>query len=308
MNQLIHFDKAKYELSLATKIDEIKEIRDKAEALRAYTKQVGESLEMQNQCAEIKIRAERRAGELIPDMKEQGKRTDLTSLHNESKLKEAGISESQSHRWQTIAKMPEEDFEKHIAETKDNGEELTSVGIYRAAKQDTIATKWTGDPESYTPSKYIESARRVMGSIDVDPASDESANQAVKAHIHYTKKTNGLDKSWNGSIFLNPPYSQPDIRLFIDKLLQEIKSGNTKQAVLLTNNNTDTRWFADAANAATGICFTLGRINFYKPDNTITQPTNGQAFFYFGNNLKRFADEFKQYGLIYTLYEFTSDD
>ena len=67
--ELIHFNKAKQELSIATKIDEVKEVRDKAEALRAYAKQSNESLEMQNQCAEIKIRAERRAGELLKDQK-----------------------------------------------------------------------------------------------------------------------------------------------------------------------------------------------------------------------------------------------
>ena len=40
----------------ARTIDEIKDIRDKAEALRLYAKQAGESLEMQNSVAEIKLR------------------------------------------------------------------------------------------------------------------------------------------------------------------------------------------------------------------------------------------------------------
>ena len=55
---LVHFARARRELALATRIDEVKIIRDKAEALRQYLKQAGESLDMQNQCAEIKIRAE----------------------------------------------------------------------------------------------------------------------------------------------------------------------------------------------------------------------------------------------------------
>ena len=66
--QLIHLNQARQALALAKSIDEVKNIGDKAEALRAYAKQAGMSLEMQNECAEIKLRAERRAGELLVEM------------------------------------------------------------------------------------------------------------------------------------------------------------------------------------------------------------------------------------------------
>ena len=65
---LTHFDKARQELELATRIDEVKSIRDKAAAIQAYLKQSGESLEIQNMAAEIKIRAEQRAGEILSEM------------------------------------------------------------------------------------------------------------------------------------------------------------------------------------------------------------------------------------------------
>ena len=42
--QLAHFNKARRELALVTRIDEVTEIRNKAEALRVYAKQAGESL------------------------------------------------------------------------------------------------------------------------------------------------------------------------------------------------------------------------------------------------------------------------
>jgi len=170
-----------------------------------------------------------------------------------------------------------------------------------------FAPKWTRDPESYTPEQYVESVRHVLGSIDVDPASTDFANELIKATTYYTLEDSGLDKSWHGNVFLNPPYKQPDIRLFIEKLIQEIEAERTTQAILLTNNNTDTRWFVEAAVVSKAICFTQGRINFYKADLRLTQPTNGQAFFYFGDKPDVFAEEFSKYGLIYTVYRIDGD-
>jgi len=159
-----------------------------------------------------------------------------------------------------------------------------------------ICSLMTGDQESYTPEKYIEAARLTMGSIDLDPASNEFAQKTVKSTIYYTKEENGLDKSWDGNIFLNPPYSHPDIKYFVDKLLSELKPN--QQAILLTNNNTDTNFFHNAAKKASAICFTKGRINFNKLDGTTSSPTNGQVFFYFGKNSEKFIENFSEFGII----------
>ncbi|MCI0352967.1 MAG: hypothetical protein L0Z53_26395, partial [Acidobacteriales bacterium] len=107
---LAHFNQARSALERARTIDEVKDIRDKAEALRLYTRQAGESLEMQNICAEIKLRAERRAGELLREMeKNKGAQGNPhgqgVRFHDESTqtLADVGINYSQSSRWQTIA-------------------------------------------------------------------------------------------------------------------------------------------------------------------------------------------------------------
>ena len=155
-------------------------------------------------------------------------------------------------------------------------------------QQNIIALKWTGDAEGYTPQSYVEHARKVMGGIDCDPASNPIAQKIVCADRYYTAETNGLDKEWIGRVFLNPPYEHPTIAHFIDRLLNQFEIGNTTAAILLTNNNTDTIWFHKAASMASAICFTRGRINFYKPDGKISQPTNGQAFFYFGDDVAAF--------------------
>jgi len=43
-------------------------------------------------------------------------------------LSDLGIKKMESSRLQTIASIPEENFEKHIAETKENHSEFTTVG------------------------------------------------------------------------------------------------------------------------------------------------------------------------------------
>lgn len=200
-----------------------------------------------------------------------------------------GISNQQVSKWRKRLKEPDKYREM-----------LYGAAYYKAMAEvnDTTATKWTGDPESYTPPKYIEAARAVMGGIDLDPASNAFAQETVKAEEWYDEGENGLLQEWRGRVFLNPPYAYPTIAHFIDKLLASIDEGGVSDAILLTNNNTDTKWWHLAAMRATAVCFTLGRINFYKADGSETQPTNGQTFFYFGDDTLAFHSGFSDFGLI----------
>lgn len=149
---LIKFDQARQALMEAKTVDEVKEIRDKAEALRMYLKQQGAGLEMQNHCAEIKLRAERRAGELLGEMPLNGGDR-KSELHDERvKLSDVGISAIQSHRFQTIAQIPQEDFEVYIAETQAAKDELTSAGMHRLASR--IKAPEPAIPPPLPPNKY----------------------------------------------------------------------------------------------------------------------------------------------------------
>jgi hypothetical protein len=161
-----------------------------------------------------------------------------------------------------------------------------------------MVSMFTGDHESYTPARIIEAVRKAMGSIDLDPASNEGAQEIVQATEWYGVADDGLSREWHGNVFLNPPFEHPIIAKFIDKLCDEHLADNVEQAVLLTNNSTDTKWWRRAAEVSAGVCFTFGRINFYKADGEITQPTNGQCLIYFGDDLDRFAEAFAEIGLI----------
>jgi len=156
----------------------------------------------------------------------------------------------------------------------------------------------------YTPEKYIEASRLVMGSIDVDPATSELAQKTVKAKSYYTKETNGLDKSWNGNVWMNPPYSMPEIQQFIDKLINE----DVDEWIVLTNNSSDTGWFHKLLSKCDMVCFTKGRINFVDQTGTQGMATRqGQTFFYKGNNHEEFIKQFKEFGAIMeVLHEYAS--
>ena len=136
--ELMHLDAARKAIQKAASVDDAKGIRDKAEALRVYAKQSGQSLELQNVCAEIKLRAERRGGEILSEMeKNPGARGKGVRFHDRTALRltDLGISKMQSHRWQKIAGISEKEFEAFLAKRKAELKELTSVSLLRLAKE-----------------------------------------------------------------------------------------------------------------------------------------------------------------------------
>ena len=74
-----------------------------------------------NQCAEIKLRAERRAGELLEDQKAPQGRPNAKTSHAVTFYKDIGIDRRQSHRWQQIASLNDSTFDDYIEQAKVDG-------------------------------------------------------------------------------------------------------------------------------------------------------------------------------------------
>lgn len=153
--------------------------------------------------------------------------------------------------------------------------------------------------EWYTPIPYIEAARRVMGNIDLDPASCDFANKTVKATRYYNKEENGLMYPWVGTVFLNPPYGKTEsgeslLKVFTTRLIQQYEAGITTEAISLIPVNTATRWFVPLWQFP--ICFPVKRIRF----NTALGKSDGAAFptclVYLGLQEERFIEVFSRFG------------
>jgi hypothetical protein len=117
---LSKYNAAKKALAEAWRIDEVKDIRDKAVAMRMYAMQAKDRV-LIDQATEIRLRAERRAGELLKDMAQAGERAVRKNMKSQpatSKLSDLNINKSQSSRWQKLADIPHADFEQLVDRTK----------------------------------------------------------------------------------------------------------------------------------------------------------------------------------------------
>lgn len=210
-------------------------------------------------------------------------------------LEEIGVSQKSAERFQTMAEHEDVVLEA-ISEARENDDIISRNAVLKKieeVKKPHVAFN-TGNNEWYTPKEIIEAARQAMGSIDVDPASSEIANQVVKATEYYTAETNGLDKKLHGNVWMNPPYSSELIGKFVSKIVDE--RDDYEQAVVLVNNATETEWFNKLVSVATAVCFPKSRVKFYMPEGKTGAPLQGQAIIYIGNNVCEFMTAFQNIG------------
>jgi hypothetical protein len=197
------------------------------------------------------------------------------------------VTKLEPEQQQEIAKRIE-----HIADEPEETQTPKAI-VQEVIKRPHVSYN-SGNNEWYTPSEFIEAARKAMGGIDTDPASSDIAQEVVKAGTYYTAETNGLDKTWTGNVWMNPPYASDLIGKFIDKLIEE--RSNYNQAIILVNNATETEWFNKIISIASAVCFPKSRVKFYMPDGKTGAPLQGQAVIYIGENRNDFLSAFSALG------------
>jgi hypothetical protein len=117
--ELVKYDAMVTAIQICEKVDEVKDIRDKAVALEAYAKQAN-NMEAERQCALIRVRAERKCGQMLRDTEKAPAGRPKESVEPDDQLttpktlSDMGITKDQSSTWQKLANVPEDEFEAAI--------------------------------------------------------------------------------------------------------------------------------------------------------------------------------------------------
>lgn len=141
--ELARYDAMCRAIEAAYRVDEVKDIRDKARALEIYAQQA-QNVEAERRACEIRLRAERRAGELLRHTQKAagakgnpgGRGAKIVRLHRDTaqcepaKLADMGISKKQSSDWQKLAAIPQKAFERALTES----DRPTTIGIIKATE------------------------------------------------------------------------------------------------------------------------------------------------------------------------------
>lgn len=204
---LIKYEAACRALAECKAVDEVKTWADKAAAMQAYAKMAKDKA-MEMDAAEIRIRAERRLGEMLAQQKEEGglskgaagagvnqhtPKEVRSSVSTAPKLADAGISKDLSSRAQKLAAVPEAEFEAEVGEWRERVQAEGARVSARLEKAGARALKSQPEPELIqddgpTLSELVDELQaentRLTAEITALEADDQKA-EMLKWHRMY---------------------------------------------------------------------------------------------------------------------------
>lgn len=178
VSALIKYDQARQALAACRNVDEIKDIRDKSEAMRLYAKQAQDT-ELEQWAAEIKFRAQRAIGELSSALETQKGGFGIVPTggkHKAEVLADAGISTSTANRYEKLAAIPEPVIEEIIAKSKEIGKPVSAKAVMAqvAPKAAPSSAASAAAPEtSRAPSLVQQVMDQQAGASPSPDAADE---------------------------------------------------------------------------------------------------------------------------------------
>jgi hypothetical protein len=127
---LARYDEMRRAIAACVRLDEVKRIYDTASALHAAAQRAARDSEAERKARDIRLRAARKAGELLREIPRDGPAEAVRRRHDPTvatlatvsdyrrALKDAGVPQRDANRWQELAAVPAELFEAEVASGK----------------------------------------------------------------------------------------------------------------------------------------------------------------------------------------------
>lgn len=165
---MLTVERARKYLAECKDTDEVGEVRDQAKAVEMYLRSRKASIDAQQDAAEIRLRAERRLGELtkeIPRSKgaakkgvgRRGKKNGVALDDGVVPLSERGIDRRDAANWQALAAIPEKRFDRYVTEARQKGERIsakTPIALERQDKKHKLAKRLQKKPLPLPSGKF----------------------------------------------------------------------------------------------------------------------------------------------------------
>lgn len=194
MSQLVKYEAACSAIAECKSIDEVKSWADKAAAMQAYGRMAKDKT-LEVDAAEIRIRAERRLGEMLLEQKAEGglsrgaagsgvnQHTPAevrSSVTTAPKLSDAGISKDLSSRAQKLAAVPEAAFEAELSAKRERN---MQDGARVSARLEKIGEQQLQKTAAQTEAEQL--AEDAHGGTDVLQMLDElqKENRSLQLRI-----------------------------------------------------------------------------------------------------------------------------
>ena len=202
---LLKLDKIKAQLATTDSVDEAVDLRNKARAVETYAKSIDNCKEIERTAIIIRLRCERKLGELLAKTVKAGNPQLSPSGRIGKKLSELGISANQSSRYQTVAKLPEDEFESYLETSND----LSTNSIIKVVREHERQAERHGPPSGH--NIITGDITKLHGHIDddsvdmffTDPPYGELDCYSQLAGLASAKlKPGGLCLAYSGTLHL----------------------------------------------------------------------------------------------------------
>lgn len=119
-----------------------------------------------------------------------------------------------------------------------------------------------GAEKHSTPLEYVAPIAEILGGFDLDPCASQTSRLAREN----VRESGGLNRLWEGTVWLNHPFSDPG------PWLEKAVACDAKTVVALSKCDPSAGWFHDHALAADLLAFPGQRFEFVGYDNSAGFP------------------------------------